>query len=182
MRPKEERVLDLITPGTVFYIYEIPGKKIGCSTNAKSRTRQQGSRSYRLLEQHTDIFEATRRELELQSQFGYKVDRVPYWISFLVQREKRMKYEQKYGKNTNIASFMNIDQRIENCQKAGRMAVITQREQKIGAFFNPETRNRLNHTKYRCPDDHVSSLAHYRAYCIKHGLDPALAVKIENNT
>ena len=63
-----------------YYIYEIPGVKIGCTWNVKKRVeKQQGYTNYKILEQHTDIIEASRREIELQKQYGYKVDTTPYY-------------------------------------------------------------------------------------------------------
>ena len=63
-----------------YYIYEIPGVKIGCTWNVERRVEKaQGYTNYKILEQHTDIYEASRREIELQKKYGYPVDRKPYW-------------------------------------------------------------------------------------------------------
>ncbi len=66
-----------------YYIYEIPGVKIGCTNNIKRRVQQQKCTQYKVLETHADIIEASRREIELQKQYGYKVDKTPYYKTLL---------------------------------------------------------------------------------------------------
>ena len=61
-----------------YYIYHIKGVKIGCSVNPKKRVNKQGYYEWELLEEHTDINIASKRELELQKEYGYKVDTVSY--------------------------------------------------------------------------------------------------------
>jgi hypothetical protein len=65
----------------MYYIYHIPGVKIGCTTNPKGRTKNQGFTEYEILETHTDIKLASKRERELQKEYGYKVDKIPYATS-----------------------------------------------------------------------------------------------------
>jgi NTP pyrophosphatase (non-canonical NTP hydrolase) len=64
-----------------YYIYHIFGKKIGVTRNLNSRvTSQQGYKEdeYEVLETSDDIDYVSDRELELQSIYGYKVDRQSY--------------------------------------------------------------------------------------------------------
>jgi len=64
-----------------YYIYHIPGKKIGVTRNLQERvTNQQGyeESEYDILMQSDDISYISERELELQKAFGYKVDRQSY--------------------------------------------------------------------------------------------------------
>ena len=64
-----------------YYLYHIPGKKIGVTRNLNSRvTEQQGYSpdEYEVLEQSTDIDYISSRELELQQSYGYRVDRQKY--------------------------------------------------------------------------------------------------------
>ena len=64
-----------------YYLYHIPGKKIGVTRNLNSRvTEQQGYSpdEYEVLEQSTDIDYISSRELELQQSYGYKIDLKPY--------------------------------------------------------------------------------------------------------
>ena len=64
-----------------YYIYHIPGKKIGVTRDLKYRVTQQQGYSldeYEVLDQSTDIDYISSRELELQKSYGYKVDLKPY--------------------------------------------------------------------------------------------------------
>ena len=65
----------------MYYIYHIPGVKIGVSTEPEKRVANQGYSDYEILEEHTDIYEVSSREIELQKEYGYRVDRIPYWQS-----------------------------------------------------------------------------------------------------
>jgi NTP pyrophosphatase (non-canonical NTP hydrolase) len=64
-----------------YYIYHIPGKKIGVTRNLQERvTKQQGyeESEYDILMESDDISFISEQELYLQKQFGYKVDRQSY--------------------------------------------------------------------------------------------------------
>jgi NTP pyrophosphatase (non-canonical NTP hydrolase) len=65
----------------LYYIYHIPGKKIGVTRNINKRvTIQQGYQEseYEVLESSNDIDYISNRELELQLIYGYKIDRETY--------------------------------------------------------------------------------------------------------
>ena len=65
----------------MYYIYHIPGKKIGVTRNLFIRvTKQQGYKpeEYEVLEQSDDIDYISDREIELQKSYGYKTDRNKY--------------------------------------------------------------------------------------------------------
>jgi hypothetical protein len=62
-----------------YYIYHIPNVKIGVSTQPKKRTKVQGYADYKIIEQHQCIYKVSDREIELQKQYGYKVDVLAYW-------------------------------------------------------------------------------------------------------
>jgi len=65
----------------IYYLYHIPGKKIGVTRNLNNRvTKQQGygPDEYEVLDQSTDIDYISSREIELQKSYGYKVDLKPY--------------------------------------------------------------------------------------------------------
>jgi NTP pyrophosphatase (non-canonical NTP hydrolase) len=65
----------------MYYIYHIPGKKIGMTCDLYNRvTEQQGyeSHEYEVLAESKDIDLASVMEIGLQKEYGYKVDRVPY--------------------------------------------------------------------------------------------------------
>ena len=64
-----------------YYIYHIPGKKIGVTRDLKYRVTQPQGYSldeYEVLDQSTDIDYISSRELELQKSYGYRVDHKPY--------------------------------------------------------------------------------------------------------
>ena len=64
-----------------YCIYHIPGKKIGVTNNLEDRvTRQQGyaEDEYEILDMSDDISYISHREIELQKQFGYRVDQRLY--------------------------------------------------------------------------------------------------------
>jgi len=41
----------------------------------------QGFTDWEILEEHTDIYEVSNREIQLQKEYGLPVDKVPYWKS-----------------------------------------------------------------------------------------------------
>lgn len=65
----------------MYYLYHIPGKKIGVTRDLNTRvTLMQGYKEneYEVLEQSDDIDYISDREIELQKSYGYKVDRKLY--------------------------------------------------------------------------------------------------------
>ena len=65
----------------MYYLYHIPGKKIGVTRDLNNRvTLVQGYKEneYEVLEQSDDIDYISDREIELQKSYGYKVDRKLY--------------------------------------------------------------------------------------------------------
>jgi hypothetical protein len=73
----------------MYHIYRIPDYKhkngligkIGVSEIPSERVEKQGYSNFEILESHTDIIKVSERERELQKQYGYPVDSVPYYIS-----------------------------------------------------------------------------------------------------
>ena len=65
----------------MYYLYHIPGKKIGVTRNLNKRvTQEQGYKpdEYEVLDSSKDIDYISEKELELQKSFGYRVDRKKY--------------------------------------------------------------------------------------------------------
>jgi len=65
----------------LYHIYHIPGLKIGVTQAPKVRVEtMQGYKKgeYEILESHKDIDKVSHREIELQKEYGYKVDRQLY--------------------------------------------------------------------------------------------------------
>ena len=69
----------------MYYLYHIPGKKIGVTRNLNKRvTETQGYKptEYEVLDQSEDISYISNREIELQKSYGYRVDRKLYKTLF----------------------------------------------------------------------------------------------------
>ena len=65
----------------MYYVYHIPGKKIGITTNLKGRVEEQqgyNEGEYDIVLETDDINIASEAEISLQKAFGYRVDEVPY--------------------------------------------------------------------------------------------------------
>ena len=65
----------------MYYLYHIPGKKIGVTCNLNRRvtlTQGYGPDEYEVLDQSDDIDYISEKEIELQKSYGYKVDRKKY--------------------------------------------------------------------------------------------------------
>ena len=65
----------------MYYLYHIPGKKIGVTRDLDSRvTVAQGYKpgEYEVLDSSEDISYISNKEIELQKSYGYKVDRQTY--------------------------------------------------------------------------------------------------------
>ena len=65
----------------MYYIYHIPGKKIGVTRNLNNRvTLTQGYKpgEYEVLDQSDDIDYISNKEIELQKSYGYKIDNKLY--------------------------------------------------------------------------------------------------------
>jgi hypothetical protein len=107
----------------MYYIYHIPGVKIGCTSNLKKRIQSQGFTEYEVLETHTDIDIASNREIELQNEYGYV-------------EPSRTNYKQhiEFGKAGQIA-----------CKGKPNKGAQTQIKDKIGIFgYSKEERLALN--------------------------------------
>ena len=64
-----------------YYLYHIPGKKIGVTRDLKQRVEEQqgyGPDEYHILMKSKNIDFVSEQELYWQKQFGYRVDEIPY--------------------------------------------------------------------------------------------------------
>ena len=65
----------------MYYIYHIPGKKIGVTRNLNTRvtlTQGYAPDEYEVLDQSDDIDYISEKEIELQKSYGYRIDRKLY--------------------------------------------------------------------------------------------------------
>jgi hypothetical protein len=109
----------------IYIIYHIPnykwknGKigKIGCTDNLLRRMKAQYATKYEILEIHSDIYIASQREIELQKQYGYQVDTIPYWKTLLnPTKEGRSK-----GGKKQVERLKNYHSDIEHQSMAGKI-------------------------------------------------------------
>ena len=134
----------------IYTIYHIPEfvysdgsiGKIGVSHRLKGRMKQnlwksiEGFDNWEILEKHTDIYKVSEREIELQKEYGYKIDTVPYYKTLSMQTDEGRKkagmknvktgnwrkYNVLGGKsvyNQNIGIFdpENIEKRLNSIRK-----------------------------------------------------------------
>jgi len=87
----------------MYYIYHIPGIKIGCtSRKVRKRVLEQGYTNFEILEEHTDIDIASDRELELQAEYGYEVEKYSF---------KQQHNAGKVGGSKNNGSHVTFETR-----------------------------------------------------------------------
>jgi hypothetical protein len=95
-----------------YYIYHIPDYvhndgvigKIGCTDNLERRAGQYKNKySLEELESHTCIYKASDREKELQKEYGYKVDRVLYYINYF----KRQSPDDRFKRSESMSGDKN---------------------------------------------------------------------------
>lgn len=101
-----------------YCIYHIPGKKIGVTNNIKSRVEEQQGYSegeYEILEMSDNIEYISNRELELQSVYGYKVDRQLYKDLYInKQKENTMKINVTEATTTFPVPVEKLDATLRN--------------------------------------------------------------------
>jgi hypothetical protein len=79
------------------YIYEIFGRKIGATNDVERRMKEQKVKEgeYRIIEEHTNAKICSIREIELQKEFNYPVDRTQYWKTIKMQKKTITKEARK---------------------------------------------------------------------------------------
>lgn len=107
-----------------YYIYHIDGVKIGCSVDANIRVKEQGYSEFEILEIHNDILKVSEREIELQKQYGYTVDKIPYYVSIqhFNKAKKKLNYSELGNKLKNWqlnSNYYNSEKHLEGCSKGG---------------------------------------------------------------
>ena len=131
----------------MYYIYHIPTfthkdgsvGKIGCSTNPNGRVKQQGYSDYEILEEHTCIDTVSKRELELQKEYGYPIDKGLYSKNKdLHTHRKSLDYLKEVGKNSfkNKTGFFSIskERKSELSKISGKIQGTKLYKEKRGLF------------------------------------------------
>ena len=122
----------------MYYIYHIPGIKIGCTTNLKNRMAQLNYTEYEVLEEHLDGWIAGDRELELQKEYGYDIDPVHYMIKLRQLESGRTKesYERAAQKTKGV--------KLSDEQKYKLSQAGMGNQNAKGAIRSEETRKKLS--------------------------------------
>ena len=119
-----------------YYIYHIPGIKIGCTQDVPHRMREQQFTEWEHLETHTDIYEASTRELELQAEFGLPIDKIPYWQAV----ENRYKWNSETaGEAGSIGGRANVE--------SGHLKSISSLGGKVGGKIGGKIAGKINGKK-----------------------------------
>jgi hypothetical protein len=146
----------------MYYIYHIKGVKIGCSTDAKRRVKQQGYTEFEILESHVDIDTASKREVELQSEYGYNVDTKAqvYSNQFSNMGKKANGIGNKIMIENKIGLFgVPIEQRREWALKASRVGVSISADKRRGIKLTDDVKQKMSDNsnchklkllKYKC--------------------------------
>ena len=146
----------------MYHIYHIKGVKIGCSTDPKRRVRQQGNTEFEILESHTDIDIASQREIELQKEYGYKVDKngQKYSNQFSIMGKKANGKGNKVMLENKIGIFgTDIEQRKQWALKASRVGVSISADKRRGVKLTDEVKEKMSKNsnchklkllKYKC--------------------------------
>ena len=97
-----------------YWIYHVPGVKIGVSNNPEHRVvKQQGFTEYEILETHTNIKVVSERERELQIQYGYKVDNILYWKTIRWQKKQASPKARKKAVDNRKVSFKETAKTVD---------------------------------------------------------------------
>ena len=97
-----------------YFLYHIPGKKIGVTRDLISRVVDQQGYSLdevEVLDQSTDINYISDRELELQQSYGYRVDRQKYKELYINKINSVVRKKEELAKeriDNEIETFISI--------------------------------------------------------------------------
>ena len=92
----------------MFYVYHIPGIKIGCTSDIIERViKRQGYKNYEILYKTNNIEEASNKELELQTKYEYKKDNKTY-------KETIMNIKNKFYITNQSITFNNTDEDLKD--------------------------------------------------------------------
>lgn len=105
----------------MYYIYHIPGIKIGCTKHYPQRCIDQGFTEYELLETHTDRNTANNREQILQEEYGYGSDNRTYIQAISAYNISKDKFHSEGGKSV-IESRKQDNKKWKDSIKAGQIA------------------------------------------------------------
>lgn len=151
-----------------YYIYHIPGVKIGCSSRPNTRVKNQGYTDFEILEKHTNIEDASKREIELQKKYGYNVDSVSYKQSLINSPYKNYSKDKEHQKMAFNKMLRKYPDNQSIAGKKGAMAI----RDKYGKFTMEEA-NQMR-------EDYKNGLS-YKELAAKWNCSYNLAYKIIKN-
>ena len=122
----------------MYYIYHIPGKKIGCTDNLQRRMKQQEFSEWEILEKYRNIYTASKREIQLQREYGLPVDQIPYWQTRKNQLQSkeaiRTSEAHANARLQNVSKTWHCDDRKKAVAKGSAKIVQCPRCKKEGAI------------------------------------------------
>jgi hypothetical protein len=109
----------------LYYIYEIPGEKVGCTKNLYKRVKiKQNTTNYNILHITNSIKIASKREKEYQQKLGYKVDNFTYDKMLIMQSKIDYSKRNKNIDWSKVVENRNIDYSKRNIDyKASRAKI-----------------------------------------------------------
>ena len=138
--------LDTQIMNKIYTIYHIPEfvysdgsiGKIGVSHRLTGRIKQnlkkslEGFTKWEVLEEHDCKYEVSDREIELQKQYGYKVDTIPYWktINNPTKEGRRKGGYNLHKRYPNLASELGKVNGKKNAE-AGNMFIMANAAKKV---------------------------------------------------
>ena len=80
---------------TKYWIYHIPGVKIGVTDDLTRRAQQYKLESLEVLEEHTNLKIVSEREIALQKEYNYPVDKKEYWKVIKMVKHRKIDYKAR---------------------------------------------------------------------------------------
>jgi hypothetical protein len=147
----------------MYYIYHIKGVKFGCSVEPENRVKAQGFTDYSIHETHTDIYLASDREQELNREYGYPVDDVPYYISVQNRRKWTQEDSEKGGEANKLSGWMST---LGKSGASGKMQFIEGR----GMFgMSDEKKIDARHRGGTTSGNNAKESGQFNKYCSEGG-------------
>jgi hypothetical protein len=187
----------------MYYIYEVPGVKIGCSEEPDKRVAKQGYTNYVILEEHDCIYKASDRERELQKQKGYFVDIIPYFKSRQQWGSKGGKTQgRKNVESGHLASIRTKESQSKGgkiggrkavesghlasiCSKGGKAAVLVGAQSKAGKIGGKATRSltfgQAQEIRHRFTQLPGGKMQRYNQLCNEYNVSLKVICSIVNN-
>ena len=102
----------------MFYIYHVPGVKIGCSENPNRRVFEQGYTEYEILETHDCVDTASRREIELQQEYEYGRDTSSTYLETILFQQKGQTKEANRKRSSKLIGHKKSEETRAKLSKA----------------------------------------------------------------